>query len=172
MNLVERAKEFAQKAHASQVRKYTGEPYFRHLEEVAAYVTWAGGSQEMIAAAYLHDTIEDTETSFIDLTTEFGHSVTQLVWELTDQESEGNRAERKRRRAEFLSRAPGSTQTIKIADLLSNTPSIALYDRRFAPVYLREAEYLLSSLRMADPALRGMLAESLKIANQLQECLK
>ena len=55
MNLVEKAKLFATKAHEGQVRKYTGEPYIIHPIEVSEIVERYNGSKEMIAAALLHD---------------------------------------------------------------------------------------------------------------------
>ncbi|MBW3551609.1 MAG: HD domain-containing protein [Proteobacteria bacterium] len=56
-----RARNFAAHAHHGQTRKYTGEPYFNHCEDVAHLVEASGGDKTMIAAASLHDTIEDTD---------------------------------------------------------------------------------------------------------------
>ena len=56
-HLVFKAREFAREAHRSQLRKYTGEPYFVHLEEVAGLVERAGLSNDAVAAAWLHDEV-------------------------------------------------------------------------------------------------------------------
>lgn len=58
--LIADAAAFAAQAHAGQVRKYTGEPYIRHPEAVAKLVQASGGDTAMVAAAWLHDTVEDT----------------------------------------------------------------------------------------------------------------
>ena len=60
---IAKAKEFAREAHSGQVRKYTGLPYTTHTEEVAQIVDNYNGSKEMIAAALLHDTVEDTSVT-------------------------------------------------------------------------------------------------------------
>ena len=86
MNTVERARIFATAAHAAvgQTRKYTGEPYIVHPIEVAKIVENHGGSNAMIAAALLHDVLEDTSVTFDVLETEFGSEVAELVLWLTD----------------------------------------------------------------------------------------
>jgi (p)ppGpp synthase/HD superfamily hydrolase len=63
-SIEDRARAFARAAHAGQTRKYTGEPYVAHTDEVAAIVAAHGGTSEMIVAAHLHDVLEDTPTSF------------------------------------------------------------------------------------------------------------
>src|SRR5258707_1024452 len=62
-NLVNKAREFAREKHAAQLRRYTEHPYFVHLEEVAGLVECAGLSENAIAAAWLHDVVEDQDVS-------------------------------------------------------------------------------------------------------------
>ena len=83
-NLIGRARIFAGLAHGSQKRKYTGEPYIVHPVEVSEIVAWHNGSKEMIAAALLHDTVEDTDVTIDDIRNEFGNAVALLVDDLTD----------------------------------------------------------------------------------------
>ena len=64
---------FADKAHKNQVRKYTGDPYITHPVAVAKIVATVTDDEAMIAAALLHDTLEDTDTSYLDLVTAFGY---------------------------------------------------------------------------------------------------
>ena len=59
MSTIQRAEQFAQEAHKDHKRKYTGDPYYVHLDEVRRIVKAAGGSEDMQAAALLHDTVED-----------------------------------------------------------------------------------------------------------------
>jgi len=84
-------------ARINQLRKYTRQPYDVHLKVVADLVAAAGGDAAMIAAAWLHDTVEDTPATFEEIEREFGADVAALVKELTDvsRPGEGNRAARK-----------------------------------------------------------------------------
>lgn len=148
MSIVERAREFAVQAHGDQKRKYTGEPYVAHTQEVASIVEAAGGDENMIAAAHLHDVIEDTAATYDDVRAAFGADVADLVRELSDQVpmSFGNRRVRKLAESDRFANADPRVQTIKLADIISNAPSIAERDPNFARVYLVEMRYLVSKL--------------------------
>lgn len=145
------ADTFALAAHAAvgQKRKYTGEDYIVHPREVADLVRKAGGSPEMIQAALLHDVIEDTGVTIGTVRAVFGDEVATMVDELTDKSvpEDGNRAERKRIDRERLAGVSANSQTIKLADLCSNTKSIVLHDPKFAAVYLEEKAALLAVLK-------------------------
>ena len=154
-SLVDRARAFARVAHAEQTRKYTGEPYVVHTDEVAAIVEAHGGTPEMIAAAHLHDVLEDTPTSFETLVAEFGRDVAEMVAALSDQvpKSAGNRKLRKQLESDRLGTCEARVHTIKLADIVSNTRSIAERDPRFARVYLVEMRYLVDRLTRGDQRL-------------------
>lgn len=157
MSIAFRAMEFAMKAHANQVRKYTGEPYFGHLAEVAGIVAACERADvEMIAAAFLHDTIEDCGVTLEKIEHEFGFDVAVMVSGLTDSEDGKNRAERKAKARDRLAACSGRIQTIKCADLISNTKSIMLHDPKFAAVYLEEKRLLLEVMTKADPKIRAI----------------
>lgn len=141
--LILRAAKFATQAHGPQVRKYTGEPYVCHCLDVANVVA-PYATPEMIAAALLHDTIEDTDVTREDIDREFGSVVAALVWDLTDQCHDGNRATRKAAEAQRLGKISPDAQTIKLADFISNTASIVEHDPGFAKIYLREKLRILS----------------------------
>jgi GTP diphosphokinase / guanosine-3',5'-bis(diphosphate) 3'-diphosphatase len=146
MDIVFKAREFSAAKHAQQTRKYTGEPYFVHLEAVANLLERNGiVDREIIAAAYLHDTVEDTETTIQELMEEFGENVAELVYWLTDDEK-GRRKARKIMSAWRLGRAPWEAKLVKLADLIDNTLTICSHDRHFAPVYLREKRAILDSM--------------------------
>ncbi len=157
MTLVERARIFATAAHAAvgQTRKYTGEPYVVHPVEVAGIVESAGGSNAMIAAALLHDVLEDTGVTFDLLVEQFGSEVAELVLWLTDvsKPEDGNRSTRKALDRQHSAAAPAEAQTIKVADLISNTRSIVAHDPGFAKTYLEEKRLLLDVLTKADSHL-------------------
>ena len=72
MPIVRDACAFATRMHGNQQRKYTGEPYVLHCLEVARMVAEIGGTATMIAAALLHDVVEDTDASIKDVRARFG----------------------------------------------------------------------------------------------------
>lgn len=159
MSIISRAYLFARNAHNGQVRKYTGEPYIQHCRNVAKLVSGLGGSEQMIAAAYLHDTIEDCGVNVNDIRDEFGSVVLQLVIGLTDMYTKENypdmnRELRKKNEAARYATESIEVQTIKLCDLIDNTSCIVKYDPEFAITYLREKADLLevfdvSVLRLA-----------------------
>ena len=157
-DIVERARMFATAAHAAvgQLRKYTFEPYIVHPAEVAGIVAEAGGTPEMIAAAWLHDTVEDTGVTSELIRAEFGDEVATLVGWLTDvsRPDHGNRAARKAVDRAHTAAAPAEAQTIKLADLICNTKSIVAHDPKFAVTYLAEKRALLEVMTKGNPSLR------------------
>jgi (p)ppGpp synthase/HD superfamily hydrolase len=162
-DLESRALAFATAAHESidQRRKYTGEPYIVHPVAVAELVKSVPHTEEMVAAALLHDVVEDTPVSIEEVDAEFGAEVAMLVSWLTDvsRPEDGNRATRKNRDLEHTRQAPAAAQTIKLADLIDNTRTIKAHDPAFWKVYRREKLALLRVLRNGDPNLWQRAAE-------------
>ena len=157
MTIVEKALAYATDAHGSinQIRKYTGEPYIVHPVEVMEIVKSVPHTDEMLAAALLHDTVEDTDVTLNDIEREFGSDIAELVSSLTDisKPSDGNRAKRKEIDRMHTANAPAAAKTIKLADLISNSDSIVKYDKHFAPVYMREKAQLIEALKEGDSTL-------------------
>lgn len=154
-SLVQRASIFAYNAHHGQVRKYSGLPYILHPAQVAESVALVSDNQYLIAAAWLHDTVEDTDATQLDIDLEFGPSVGQLVYEVTNvsRPEDGNRAARKHKDLLHLADASAEGQTLKLADLINNTRSIVAEDPNFAVVYLAEKRALLKVLTRGNHAL-------------------
>ena len=157
MSLAYEAMMFAREVHKDQRRKYTNNPYTDHLAEVAGIastVCWRYEhlEQEIIAAAWLHDSREDQGVSRETIQARFGGLVADMVDMLSDLEL-GNRAARKAASRARLAKAWPCVQTIKCADLISNTSSIVQHDPEFAEVYLEEKRLLLDVLTKADPRL-------------------
>lgn len=148
--LVSRARDFAYAAHDAidHRRKYTDEPYTTHLQRVARLVESVDGDNNMIAAAYLHDTVEDTPTTIEDIRSTFGDDVAYLVSYLTDisKPEDGNRALRKKMDREHIAKGDARVHTIKLADLIDNGWSITSHDPRFARVFMTEKRELLKVL--------------------------
>lgn len=155
--LVARADAFAALAHGSlnQRRKYSREPYIAHPRAVAEMVRGVPHTDEMLAAALLHDVVEDTRATLEDVRREFGAHVARLVDELTERATlaDGNRAVRKVIEERRLARACPEAKTVKLADLLDNAASIVPNDPGFARVYLAEMQRLLFALEGGDTRL-------------------
>jgi hypothetical protein len=106
----------------------------------------------MAQVCWLHDCTEDQVVTLDTLEAKFGGVVAYAVEQLSDMEA-GNRAERKAASRERLSKAWAWVQTIKVADIISNTAGIVLHDPKFAVMYLEEKRLLLDVLTRADPRL-------------------
>ncbi len=164
MDIVRKAQVYAMAAHAAvgQKRKYTGEPYIVHPAEVASIVARVpGATEDMVAAAWLHDVVEDTGCTITDIHMGFGADIAALVSWLTDvsQPSDGNRKFRKAMDREHTAQAPAEAQTIKLADLISNSRSIMAHDPEFARTYLEEKRLLLEVLTKGDPELHARASQ-------------
>jgi (p)ppGpp synthase/HD superfamily hydrolase len=125
--LVARACEFAALRHVQQRRKgIAGEPYINHLAEVATLLADAtdGSDAALVAAAFLHDTLEDTPTTYDELAGLFGPDVAHLVSEVTDDKSLP-KAERKRLQITMTPSKSVRARLIKIADKTSNVRAMA-----------------------------------------------
>jgi (p)ppGpp synthase/HD superfamily hydrolase len=124
--LLTKAVHFAAVHHKDQHRKGADkDPYMNHLAEVAAYVASSDAEPdaEVIAAAYLHDTVEDTNVSHEDLVHSFGERVASFVAEVTDDKSLPKEV-RKRLQIEHASELSFYARLIKIADKTSNVRSV------------------------------------------------
>lgn len=163
--LVDFAYEYAKEAHGDQVRKYTGEPYINHPVAVAHIVLRANPSIDQIAAALLHDVIEDTPRTYEDIRDAgFQWKIADMVRELSDvsKPSDGNRKVRKEIDRNHLATISNEAKTVKLADLINNTDSIVQYGGGFARVYMAEKKLLLDALVGGDA---GLLAEARSIVD-------
>ena len=165
MTIVERARVFATAAHAAvaQLRKYTNEPYIVHPAEVVSIVKSVPHTEAMLAAAWLHDTVEDTGVTLETVRAEFGDEVATLVGWLTDvsRPDHGNRAARKAVDRAHSASAPAEAQTVKLADLISNTRSIMAHDEAFAKTYLTEKRLLLEVMNKGDATLMAIARKNI-----------
>jgi (p)ppGpp synthase/HD superfamily hydrolase len=170
-NIVERARLFATAAHAavSQTRKYTGEPYIVHPIAVAELVRSVSDTPEMLAAALLRDVVEDTGVTLELIEQEFGAEARELVFWLSDisRPEDGTRKVRKAIDRAHTAKAPASAKTIKVADLIDNSRTLFVHDKKFARVYMGELEALLDVLTEADPKLLRMAKDQLEAYTEI-----
>lgn len=165
-DIVARAKAFATQAHKriDHRRKYSNKSYDVHLRAVTELVASVTDDPGMIAAAWLHDTVEDTPATFYDIESEFGPRIAQMVTDLTDvsRPSDGNRAARKAIDRDHLSQACPEAKTVKLADLIDNCSDICRNDPRFGRVYITEAAALLEVLHEGDQVLYEQASRTIR----------
>ncbi len=173
--ILNKIRDYADNAHGTQMRKYTPERYIVHPIRVMENVRQYDPRLPMLAAALLHDVLEDTPVTESDMR-DFLRTVMEaadaektmeLVIDLTDvyvKEAypQWNRRVRKDRETERIALTSPDSQTIKYADIIDNCREITKHDRGFAPRFLKEC---LSNLRVADkgnPELYKMALETVQ----------
>jgi (p)ppGpp synthase/HD superfamily hydrolase len=171
LRLVSEAAEFAARRHSGKARKGRGnEPYINHLAEVANLLATVtdGADPELVAAGWLHDTIEDTETTREELAQEFGDRVADLVAEVTDDMSLPKDQRRQKQIEDAPHKSPGA-KLIKIADKVSNVrarivPQPGVEEREDLIDYVNWAEKVVSGCRGGNAALDRIFDDTVKLA--------
>ena len=129
-SLLDRAIVFAVKAHSGTERRGKGFPYIVHPLEAMEIVSTITADQELLAAAVLHDTVEDTEVTEEQIRKEFGDRVASIVASESDTFEEGVKEEdswhvRKQAAIERLASASMDAKIVALGDKLSNMRAIA-----------------------------------------------
>jgi guanosine-3',5'-bis(diphosphate) 3'-pyrophosphohydrolase len=171
VRLISEAAELAARRHCGMARKGRGnEPYINHLAEVANLLAAAtdGADAELVAAGWLHDTIEDTGTTCEELAEKFTDRVASLVVECTDDMSLP-KTERRRRQVIDASKKSAGAKLIKIADKISNIGARVHADpspeeRDDLVDYTGWAEQVVSGCRGGNPWLDTKFDEAVKAA--------
>jgi len=167
IRLVSEAADFAARRHSGMARKGRGnEPYVNHLAEVANLLATAtdGTDAELVAAGWLHDTIEDTGTTREELAQKFSKRVAALVVEVTDDMT----LPKDRRRQQQIIDAPNKSsgaKLIKIADKISNIrarilPQPSQDEREDLIAYVAWAEKVVAGCRGVNAVLDRMFDET------------
>ena len=150
---------FAAKAHEGQTRKFSGEPYIGHPVRVALMATEHGLGHTRIAAALLHDVVEDCDVSLDEITERFGRYVAASIWALTNYEARNggpddsmNRADRKAADRVWLAKQDPGDKSLKIIDGIDNILDRPSADS-FMTVILEELRLLV--LAMTEPGIDG-----------------
>ena len=171
IRIISEAAELAARCHNGMARKGRGnEPYINHLAEVAnllALVT-DGADAELVAAGWLHDTVEDTETTREELAEKFSERVAALVVEVTDDMSLPKAERRERQIADAPHKSPGA-KLIKIADKVSNIrarilPAPSQAERDDLIDYVDWAEKVVAGCRGGNALLDRTFDETVKLA--------
>ena len=166
--VLRRAADFAAWKHDGQMRKGEGQtPYIHHPIEVCAILAEVGGvtNLDILQAALLHDTIEDTETTAEELESHFGSKVCSIVLEVTDDTSLAQHA-RKAMQVEHAPHLSKDAQILKLADKISNIFDVAFStpvdwapERQFE--YFDWASRVVAGLRGCNSALEALFDKQL-----------
>ncbi len=156
-HVVKEAALFAAEKHGGQKRKFSEDPYIFHPGRVAMRMTLLGASDDEIAAAWLHDVVEDCDVSIADIESVFGSYVARLVDGMTNRYKKSsfpdlNRAERKRREKVRIQSETLAVKRIKLVDRIDNLREVDPQDE-FTEVYVAESNDLLEVLRGTDQSL-------------------
>ena len=158
-NIILRAAAVARDAHKGQERKYSGRPYITHPGRVAARASILPGATEaLVAAAWLHDTVEDTDITLDDIKASFGEEIASIVDGLTNRFDKAsypdmNRKARKSAEHERLAKAPHEVKLLKVLDRIDNLREMSVEDEGFTKLYIRESRDLLIAVGDADLGL-------------------
>lgn len=159
-SFLDRALEFAIKAHSGIERRGKGFPYIVHPMEAVSIVATFTSDQELLAAAALHDVVEDTDYTEEDIRKEFGERVAHLVSAETDLVVEGKSEsdswkERKQFAIDRLAKLDRDAKIVSIGDKLSNA-------RAMLQDYEEMGEELWNKFHVNDPKLHKWHYEGLR----------
>lgn len=150
MKIENKAKKFSQKAHKNQFRKFSGVPYVTHPINVAKIIKENKKSKkldQLISAALLHDTLEDTSASEKELTKKFGELITSLVKELTTDVKEKNKLGKREYLTQKMIKMSNWALLIKLADRLDNVSDLKNATKEFQKNYIEETVFILENLK-------------------------
>jgi guanosine-3',5'-bis(diphosphate) 3'-pyrophosphohydrolase len=174
IRLVSEAADLAARRHNGMQRKgRANEPYINHLAEVANLLSAAtdGSDAELVAAGWLHDTIEDTATTREELAHRFSQRVAELVVEVTDDMSLPKDERRKKQVVDAPHKSPGA-KLIKIADKISNIRARIVSDpteseREELSDYLAWAEQVVAGCRGGNETMDRVFDETVNTARSM-----
>jgi len=163
---IKAAYEYAKKMHGKQERKFTGEAYIIHPENTAGFIVQVEGSENMVIAALLHDTLEDTDADPEYIRAEWGDEVLGLVQELTSDKVLQKKMGKKKYLTKELNGMTDDAFTVKLADRLSNI--LYLENERtpndFIKWYTKETIYILDHLERNFNEIQEVLITRLRAA--------
>ena len=169
---IQQAIDFATEKHKGQMRKYGGEEYITHPIAVAEIVASVMNDEDAICAALLHDTLEDTKTTYQELQEIFGDRVARMTKDVTSPSKEFpqyKRAERKALDRNHLASIDGDSQSIKYADILHNIPTMVKNNPKFGKMYVDEKWEDIRVMTRGNSTLRNKVIKMLEGYRELNE---
>ena len=178
--ILKKITSFADAAHGDQKRKYADERYIQHPIRVMKTCQQFGYPLPVLAAAILHDVLEDTDVTQKQIREFLSSMMSEpdtnytmsLVTELTDVYTKDkyprlNRRQRKAKEADRLEKINADAQTIKYGDIVDNASGIVEYGADFAPVFLKEGAELLKKMKKGNKDLHQKAIDV--IANEMDQ---
>ena len=167
--LILKAVHFSAQKHSTQRRKdENASPYINHPISVALAIAQIGGvdDPEILAAALLHDTLEDTDTTPEELEDEFGKKVCEYVLDVTDDKTLP-KDERKRRQIEHAKKISNGVALIKLGDKISNVTDVINnppedWDNNRRKEYLDWAEKVIENCPKVNDRMENKFQEIIK----------
>ncbi|MBT7350514.1 HD domain-containing protein [candidate division WWE3 bacterium] len=144
------AKDYATMKHKGQYRKFAGEEYVEHPKRVATIIRRYKKSHQLdqlVKAALLHDTIEDTNTTSHDLKMMYGALVASLVKELTSDDDGIQQKGKTQYLSDKMAIMSSWALVIKLADRLDNVSDLKTASKKFGDKYSKETRIILNTLR-------------------------
>lgn len=163
---IKKAHDFAKEKHKDQKRKFTGKAYLTHLENTANLLWQANEDVETdsLVAALLHDTVEDTQTTFKEIDQNFGREVRNLVEELTSNKKEQNIIGKAIYLTDKVNKMSEKAFTIKLCDRLDNVIGLngTLVPLGFKTRYMEETKYIVTNLNRKINGVQKYLLHKIK----------
>lgn len=161
LTMLQKAEWLAHLSHDGQIRKYNSRPYIEHPMRVAHAAMMHGLGDHAVAAAWLHDVLEDCEVEPGTIKNHCGATVLALVMELTNP-SKGSKEPRGKRKAldrKHIAGASREARVLKLLDRLDNIREMTGCDPDFWTVYAGETRQLCDALDCDDALIAGLLVE-------------
>jgi guanosine-3',5'-bis(diphosphate) 3'-pyrophosphohydrolase len=163
---IKKAHDFAKEKHKDQKRKFTGKAYLTHLENTANLLWQANEDVETdsLVAALLHDTVEDTQTTFKEIDQNFGREVRNLVEELTSNKKEQNIIGKAIYLTDKVNKMSEKAFTIKLCDRLDNVMDLinTLIQLEFTTRYIEETKFIIINLDREINGIQKYLLNKIK----------
>ena len=172
MSIQEKAEQFAKQRHIGMTRD-GGKPYLTHLEGIVNRLKKIGvNDEDLLAAGWLHDIIEDTDTTFDDINSIFGKNVAVLVLSLT-KDKKLSKKELKRQYIEQIKNAPWQAQLIKLCDIASNLKSLkdSNWSKNKIKNQVKEKRYYLDTIKPGLVQIKPKFPSILGIIDDINKVL-
>ena len=137
---------FATQKHKPQTRKFNGEPYITHPLRVAEIVKKFTTDLTLISVAILHDTLEDTNTTYEEIKDKFGIKVANMVYTLTNDKDQLKILGKGEYLLQKINNMKSAELLVKLADRLDNVSDLSLDNENWSRQYATQTDYILSNL--------------------------
>ncbi len=140
------AQLFATKKHKGQIRRNSGESYIEHPLRVSRIVGKYTKNTDLIICALLHDTIEDTTATYLELKENFGENVANIVLSLTNDKKEITRVGKTKYLLKKMNNLNNGALLVKLADRLDNVSDLSTGSSKWSYKYAKQTKHILDNL--------------------------